>query len=77
MAEVEWKIRLLEERRPNSRNSSELEVLAMGMLKSPQEISKIMQGMVVETQVLKYQEEKRNALGSVEIAVLMTVSVAL
>lgn len=71
MAEVEWKIRLLEERRLKSSNSSELEVLAMGILKSPQDMSKIVQRMVVEKQVLKYQEKKRNTPGSVEIAVMI------
>lgn len=76
MAEVEWKIRLLEERRLKSRNASELEVLAMGILKSPQDMSKMVQRMVVDKQVLKYQEKKRSTLGSVEIAV-MIVAVAL
>jgi len=53
VAEVVWKIRLLEERRPNSRNSSDLEVLAMGILESLQGMPKIVYSMVVEKQVLK------------------------
>lgn len=49
---------MLEEKRPNSRNSSELEVLAMGMLNSLQSISKMCTKVVVEKQVLKPSREE-------------------
>lgn len=46
---MEWKIRLLEERRPNSRNPRELKVLAMGILESTRRAKNRVQGGGRET----------------------------